>query len=230
MDDNKEIIEIIPNQNLETENNLISQRNESIQNKVYKFIQHEQQTDPISNEINKNHVDQNGRKNSFIKFMRYFDEYKNDNQITKLKSLKLNRAQTILYDDVIQREENELINEDTNPTNCFENIKKSFKKMIMSKLFSVFATIAIIVILFLEDLRVIAIHKNYDTLVDVILLIIIVFIFLEISLFILLVKRYRFSFFFWLDLCSFCSLIPDILLLFIHDEHLDYFNMTNTSR
>jgi hypothetical protein len=226
MDDNQNKIDIVPTSNLETEKKFISLRNESIENKEFKSSQFEQR-DPFHNQKN---INLQGRKNSFIKFMRHFDEYKNDDDILKLKKVKINRSQTVRYDDVIQIEEDQLNYEDVKQTNSFENIGKLLKKALLSKYFSILATLAIIIILFLEDLRVIVIHKKYDTLVDVIMLLMIIFIFLEISLFILLVKSYRFSFFFWLDICSFCSLIPDIMILFIHDEHLDYYNMSNNSR
>jgi len=227
MDENINKVDIVLTGNLETEKNFVSIRRESIENKDLKSCQIEQ-ADPFHNEKN---VNLQGRKNSFIKFMRYFDEYKNDDEILKLKKVKINRAQTVRYDDVIQIEDDELNNEeDVKQTNSLENIGKLLKKMLLSKYFSILATLAIVIILFLEDLRVIVIHKKYDTLVDVIMLLMIIFIFLEISLFIILVKGYRFSFFFWLDICSFCSLIPDIMILFIHDEHLDYYNMSNSSR
>jgi hypothetical protein len=112
---------------------------------------------------------------------------------------------------------------------CLKKFSNFLRKIILSGPFSFFATFAIIIILFIEDIRTVAIDKKHDNIIDIVLVMMITFIGIEISLFITIIRSYRFSFFFWLDIASVLSLIPDIMILFVHDENLDYAS-TNDQR
>lgn len=159
--------------------------------------------------------------------MQNLDEYKDDRKMSVLKKAKINKARTLLFDELGDKKEDR--DDNANRSKCPKSCSKGIRRLLMSPVFSFFATFAIVIILFIDDIRIIAIHKKYDTFIDVLMVIIISFIFFEISSFIIFIRGYRWSFFFWLDICSFCSLIPDLMILFVHDEYLDYYNLGNSS-
>ena len=158
--------------------------------------------------------------------MKNLEEFKDHNRLNELKKIQIKKAQTMMFNDIINEDQKEvkLIKKD-----CWNGFLKNTRKILLSHIFSFLATFAIIIILFVDDVRIIAINKDYDIYVDAVMLIIIIFIFFEITAFIIFIKGYRFSFFFWLDICSFCSLIPDMFRLFVDDNNLDYYSVGDQS-
>ena len=163
--------------------------------------------------------------------MQNIEEFKENDKLNELKSNNLMKSQTIIFNEELEpkaAEEEKIIIKNTK--GFCKYIENTLRKALLSSFFSFFATFAIVVILFIDDLRIIGLHKKWDELVDVIMIIIIIFIFIEISLFFIVIRSYKYTFFFWLDICSFCSLIPDLLIIFVHDENQEYANLGSQSK
>ena len=89
---------------------------------------------------------------------------------------------------------------------CFRKIKMILK----GKAFSLLIILAILILLFLEDINVLVIKIEYDIIIDGIIFTAYLFVIIEIILFNIFLKNYRFSFFFFLDLIAILTLIPKI--------------------
>jgi len=98
------------------------------------------------------------------------------------------------------------------------SFSQKMKKILKGKVFSIIIIIAILTLLFLEEIKVLVIDHKYDVLVDSIIFVFFLFVICEFILFNIFLKNYRFSFFFWLDLISILSLAPEIHLFSKHDE------------
>ena len=165
--------------------------------------------------------------NTYMDFLQNFEEYKDDKKLKDIKeSTQLHSKFTLKFENFDEKfDEKELIE-----TNFMEKLASFLRNIIASYWFSLFATISVISILFLEDIKILFINKKWDHYVDTFILIIIIFIFLEVILFIIFIRTYRFSFFFWLDIISCLSLIPNILHLFKEDQNLEYYEQSYDSK
>jgi len=89
--------------------------------------------------------------------------------------------------------------------------------------FSLCITIAICIILFLDDLKTIFSPKNYDIIFNILEISIWIFFWIEFLLFSIFIKSYLFSFFFFLDIITISSLIPEIDFIYhANDSHVQY--------
>lgn len=95
----------------------------------------------------------------------------------------------------------------------------TMKKILHSSCFTIILTCAIIIILFIEDLKELCIPKEYDFWVDLIVLLIYCFFLLEFTLFTIFMKSYRFSFFFFIDVLSISGLTPTIEIFWTDYHH-----------
>jgi hypothetical protein len=106
----------------------------------------------------------------------------------------------------------------TSPEEKRLSFSQKMKKILKGKVFSMIIIIAILCLLFLEEVKVLIINHKYDVLVDSIIFVFFLFVICEFILFNIFLKNYRFSFFFWLDFISILSLAPEIHLFSKHDE------------
>jgi hypothetical protein len=103
----------------------------------------------------------------------------------------------------------------------WERICFKIQKFLESRVFNIIFSIAIILNLFLEEIRVFIIPDHYDFQTEVVILILFLFFVLEMLLSFIFIKNYRFSFFFYFDIVAICGLIPEVHLLYESDNQ-DY--------
>ena len=109
----------------------------------------------------------------------------------------------------------------TNEKTLWEKICYQVEKFLESKVFNIIFAIAILINLFLEDIRIFVIPDDYDFQIEVVKLILFLFFVLEMCLSFIFIKSYRFSFFFYFDIVAICGLIPEAHLLY-ESHHQDY--------
>ena len=163
------------------------------------------------------------KKNSFIDFLAKYDKYnenfkENFNPIlNKACQMKIDtnaKNQDVLNNQYIRKKltlkDNlkKIINDDD------KSFKIRIKNILRSSMFSVIVTIAVLILLFLDDIRLLAINKYYDNSVDIILVSFFTFLVVEVIIFAFFIKQYRFTIFFWLDIMSILTLIPEINFFF----------------
>lgn len=121
-----------------------------------------------------------------------------------------------IYDNKYYKERNKTT-EDKKSKKTWEKICDFFEKILHSKPFTIVFALAIISNLFLEHIAYLALAKESEYIIDVILLSCFVFFCFEFSMSIIFIKEYKFSFFFYADLFAIIGLIPSVNL-FYHDS------------
>ena len=115
---------------------------------------------------------------------------------------------------------NEFRNNDNSDKKKKFNFVKTIKIILKGKVFSLMIILAILILLFLEDIKILAINYHYDKIIDSIIFFFYLFVIFEFIVFNIFFKNYRFSLFFWLDIISIITLIPEIHLFNHHEDNV----------
>jgi hypothetical protein len=90
----------------------------------------------------------------------------------------------------------------------WQRISQKCKQILSSTAFTIFTSIIVLLDLFLDDVRVISLSKEHDSLIDALIFTVAVYFIFDTFLSCLFIDNYLFSFFFYMDVLSTASMFP----------------------
>jgi hypothetical protein len=110
----------------------------------------------------------------------------------------------------------------TNKPSCWDKSSTFAENILHSKTFTICFTVAIVLNLFLDELKEIFFPKEYDSMIEIVLVFLFSFFVAEVLFSFIFIRGYRFSFFFYADIFAIAGLVPTVQIFFHSDSNLEY--------